>query len=185
MPSTLRPDPTTDTPRGCVCFDHWIEQEARWRIRLLQHVLQSVKTDVVEAIGADLVDVYLHIEAPSNSNVTAQQLAVLIASVLPELNVRRSCTAAQHGVTCRPLFTMALQLVGGNTKRVSARAPPRALQPSVAARTLLQGKVCLRCAPSKRLRPVHPVAFKPHGVEENFANRHRGWTGISHPGPQT
>ena len=76
--------------RAPCCLDHGIEQEARWRIRLLQHVLQSVKTDVVEAIGADLVDVYLHIEAPSNSNVTAQQLAVLIASVLPERNVRAS-----------------------------------------------------------------------------------------------
>ncbi len=42
---------------------------------VFQHVLQSVKTEVVEAISADLVDVYLHIEAPSNSNVTAQQLA--------------------------------------------------------------------------------------------------------------
>ena len=63
---------------------------------VFQHVLQSVKTDVVEAIGADLVDVYLHIEAPSNSNVTAQQLAVLIASVLPERNVRASIL---HGST--------------------------------------------------------------------------------------
>ena len=57
---------------------------------VFQHVLQSVKTNVVEAIGADLVDVYLSIEAASNSNVTAQQLAALIASVLPERNVRAS-----------------------------------------------------------------------------------------------
>jgi hypothetical protein len=63
---------------------------------VFQHVLQSVKTNVVEAIGADLVDVYLHIEAASNSNVSAQQLAVLIASVLPERNVRASIL---HGST--------------------------------------------------------------------------------------
>ena len=57
---------------------------------IFENVLHSVHANVVEALGEDLVDVYLHIEAAPDSNQTAAQLAGLIASLLPERIVRGS-----------------------------------------------------------------------------------------------